>query len=97
MTLRARDTEIQQMTVAQRRNIVFDSFRAPCTFVAVEYRDGWQCYQAYGLLEAETALRLGTLLPVHAARIVFPMHKARPYYYSDRREKQIEPQRHRGK
>ena len=79
-----RDTEIHAIA-EHHANIVFGFVHAGCTFVAVDYRDGWQCYMAFGEMEAESAYRIGTLLPVRAAVVVFPMHKGRPYYYADRR------------
>ena len=58
----------------------------PVTAVAVEYEAGWQCYLAFGVHEAEAAMRLGALLPVKAARVIFRDRIAQPYLYSDRRQ-----------
>lgn len=79
-------TETPTLTV-RHANIVFDTERVHFTFAAVQYADGWQCYMASGIHEAETAVRIGVLLPVKAGRVVFPDRRGQPYLYSDRREK----------
>lgn len=87
MTTRVIDNEITHLA-EHHGNIVFGFIRASCTFVAIDYRDGWQCYMAFGEMEAEAALRVGTLMPVRAAREVFPGRQRQPYYYADRRGRQ---------
>lgn len=68
-------------------HLMFDAEHPPITCVAVDYPDGWQCYLAFGVMEAEHALQVGTLLPVRTARVVFPNRRGLPYFYSDRRGK----------